>query len=418
MLLRYSWILLLLWSFGARAYSFPYSDPYLATITAGLLKPDYSDKEISYQEFFIAGKTHRNSVPYFGANRNKVSLRYWPGKPGKPLMIQIAGIGGSAASTYQNYLSYHFAKKGFHVLTLPSPFHYSFALSTSTYALPGHTATDARDLYELMQKAVERIQKKKKLEFPSFHLLGVSMGALESAYLAEIDSREKKFSFEKVLLINPPVNPTFGGETLDQLLKMGDSISGEEKKNLKERLIKIGVDSLVLGDINSPEYFLNLETRFPTTEIERKYIIGKSMIEFLEALVFTTQQVNDLGVLKNPIATDDPDPRLEESSNFRYEDYLRKILLPGLKMVWRQDLTLEELVESSNLTGIRGFLQNQSNIFVMHNEDDFIINAEDISFLKNTFGSRLTLYPKGGHVGNLWYKENLEKILSTFDSTN
>jgi pimeloyl-ACP methyl ester carboxylesterase len=413
---RFVWILLLFWGAKAEAYSFPYSNPYLATITAGLLKPDYLDKSIAYQEFSIRGNPARNSVPFFGSKRNQVTLRYWAGKPGKPLLILVAGIGGSAASTYQNFLSYHFAKRGFHVLTLPSPFHYTFALASSTYALPGHTATDAKDLYELMQKAVERIEKKKKIDFPAFHLLGVSMGALESAYLAEIDSREKKFTFEKVLLINPPVNPTFGGETLDQLLQSGASISPDDKKSLQERLIKIGIDSLVLGDINSPDYFLNLETRFPTTETEKKYIIGKSMIEFLEALVFTTQQVNDLGVLKNPIAIDDPDPRLEESSNFRYEDYLRKILLPGLQQTWRKDLTLEELVKTSTLNSLGVFLQNQTNIFVMHNEDDFIINAEDISFLKTTFGSRLSLYPYGGHVGNLWYKENLEKILSTFDS--
>ena len=48
----------------------------------------------------------------------------------------------------------------------------------------------------------------------------------------------------------------------------------------------------------------------------------------------------------------------------------------------------------------------------MHNADDFIVNEKDLEFLANTFKERFTLYPRGGHVGNLWYPKNMEKVLS------
>ena len=42
---------------------------------------------------------------------------------------------------------------------------------------------------------------------------------------------------------------------------------------------------------------------------------------------------------------------------------------------------------------------------VMTNADDPILTEENFTFLARTFGPRLTLYPAGGHCGNLRYKD-------------
>jgi hypothetical protein len=52
----------------------------------------------------------------------------------------------------------------------------------------------------------------------------------------------------------------------------------------------------------------------------------------------------------------------------------------------------------------------------MHNTDDFLVSPAQLAFLRQTFGSRFTLYPRGGHVGNIWYPDNREAILATFSS--
>lgn len=400
----------------SHAYDYPYADPFYATISAGLLKANSKDKSVRPQNFDIEGRDDRNAVPYFGSKRNYVSLRFWEAKPGSPLILLLSGLGGSAQATYQNFLAYHFVKRGFHVLSLPSAYHFQFALSRSQLGTPGWTKQDAKDLYDLAVRATERIQQKKQYRFPAVGLVGVSMGALHAPFVDLVDQERNHFSFQRVLLINPPVNPLYGGMVLDSLLDAGKILDSEQKKSLKERLYEFGIQSILLGDIENPAYFLDFENRFPTTEVERKYVIGKSLSEFLEALVFTTQQVFDLGVLKNPPATDDPNPRLAEASDFRYFDYLEKILLPSLRRQGNPKLTQEELLFESSFASIADSLKSNPRLFVMHNADDFLLRPEDIETLKSIFHERLTLYPRGGHVGNIWFPENLEKILSTFES--
>ncbi|NON33454.1 serine/threonine protein kinase, partial [Klebsiella pneumoniae] len=51
---------------------------------------------------------------------------------------------------------------------------------------------------------------------------------------------------------------------------------------------------------------------------------------------------------------------------------------------------------------------------VMHNADDVILGPGDIGFLRKVFGERLTLYPHGGHCGNLNYRVNSDAMLEFF----
>ena len=50
----------------------------------------------------------------------------------------------------------------------------------------------------------------------------------------------------------------------------------------------------------------------------------------------------------------------------------------------------------------------------MHNLDDILVSAEDVAYLEKVFGKRATIYPHGGHLGNLWYPENKEHLLDVF----
>ena len=62
---------------------------------------------------------------------------------------------------------------------------------------------------------------------------------------------------------------------------------------------------------------------------------------------------------------------------------------------------LEELTHASSLYALADYLRTTAKIGVMHNADDIILGAGDIEFLRKHFADRLTLYPYGGHLGNL-----------------
>jgi hypothetical protein len=50
----------------------------------------------------------------------------------------------------------------------------------------------------------------------------------------------------------------------------------------------------------------------------------------------------------------------------------------------------------------------------MHNTDDFFADRDSLEQLKAAMGSQVTLYPYGGHLGNLWYQQNKDAIRKLF----
>jgi hypothetical protein len=50
----------------------------------------------------------------------------------------------------------------------------------------------------------------------------------------------------------------------------------------------------------------------------------------------------------------------------------------------------------------------------MHNADDFLTDRRSLEELKEALGDRMTLYPYGGHLGNLWYPDNRAAVLKFF----
>lgn len=389
------------------AYDFPYEDPYYATLTAAILKADDTDSSVRSRDMALPGLPERDPVPYLG-RRNRVTVRFWE-QPGRaPALFLVAGVGGGANASYLNFLAYHFHKRGFHVIALPSAFHWSFALSRSRSAHPGVTAEDARDLYTLMQKCLTQLGDR----VSGKGLLGLSMGALEAAYVAALDRKTGEIGFGRVLLVNPPVDVLSGIRAIDSFVEY----SGD-KKALRERVLRFGMDALT-RDIKDPSYFAGLEARLPTKPEERKFLIGDWLRNFLGALVFTTQQIQDRGVLESPVATSDPGARLAEAARFGFEDYILRFFLPALSERRGRNLEVADLIGETNLSGIEAELRQDERVYLMHNRNDFIVTGGELQGLRSIFGARMTLYPRGGHLGNLWFPENLEAILATFTNLN
>jgi hypothetical protein len=59
-------------------------------------------------------------------------------------------------------------------------------------------------------------------------------------------------------------------------------------------------------------------------------------------------------------------------------------------------------------------LRSNPKVHILHNVDDFLAERKSIEALKETLGDQVTLYPYGGHVGNLWYPENKKTIVKFF----
>jgi len=56
-------------------------------------------------------------------------------------------------------------------------------------------------------------------------------------------------------------------------------------------------------------------------------------------------------------------------------------------------------------------LASTPSIEAIHNADDIILEQGQIQFFGEVFGERATIYPRGGHLGNITQVQTLAKIV-------
>ena len=121
------------------------------------------------------------------------------------------------------------------------------------------------------------------------------------------------------------------------------------------------------------------------------------------------QAIDDQQVLKSPRA--DGRKRLQEAKALTWRDYEEKIAGPRRRLRDGADGSLSEV---GSLRPIVDRLRANPRVHIMHNADDILADGAAIVELKAVMGDQMTLYPSGGHLGNLWYAENQEDILRFF----
>jgi hypothetical protein len=77
-------------------------------------------------------------------------------------------------------------------------------------------------------------------------------------------------------------------------------------------------------------------------------------------------------------------------------------------------LTREALIGSLGLKSIEGYLKSSPKFGVITNDDDFILSPGELDYLRWLFGKRSKVYPRGGHLGNLEYRDNMADFIGFF----
>ncbi len=65
-----------------------------------------------------------------------------------------------------------------------------------------------------------------------------------------------------------------------------------------------------------------------------------------------------------------------------------------------------------SLEAIEDWLKTADHVFAHHNKNDLILAPGEIDFFTRVFGDRVTIYPYGGHLGNMDFRENVEHMLT------
>jgi hypothetical protein len=178
-------------SIEAADYNYPHHDPYLATATTAILGIDGATPRADSSILHVPGLPGRNNLPSV-EGRGDVSLALYRQNHPAPLLFILAGLGANPYFGVAPYLASLFYQEGSHVVVLPSPMSWNFALSASRSGVPGYPPADARDLYAVMQTVLTELRSRYALQFTAIDFLGVSLGALEGAHLSIMDTEEKK----------------------------------------------------------------------------------------------------------------------------------------------------------------------------------------------------------------------------------
>ena len=413
--MRFYFILLIMvflsWSsVEAEDYKYPYRDPYLATATTAILNDDGPTPRLKSEMVRVPGLPGRNQLLSL-EGRGQVSVALYRQNRPAPLLFILPGTGSNPYFGVSTYLAHLFYQEGFHIVILPSPMSWNFALSASRSGAPGYAPADASDLYEVMQKSLPVLRSRYNVKITGINFMGVSLGALEGAYLSVIDAEERKIGIEKYLLMNPPLDLSYALKKVDEWHALKDKFGRDKSQSIVAKAIAI-VESFSKEKRDDPAVFNRLAKDFASfTREELQFLIAENLQTLLPELAYVTQVIHDQKVRMT--AKDQVRKRLQEAKGLTFLDYNEKIALP----LWRLQAAepqadLESFIERGSLAAILDRLRGNSKVHIMHNADDFFADKESIEELKEALGDQVRLYPYGGHLGNLWFSENKEYALS------
>lgn len=405
---------------SAAEYGFPLANPFEATIATtppALRAPLPRAEDIDQADYSLRLRPEREfTLPdsFWPVKRLRYRLARQSGPA--PLVFIISGTGAHYSNGKTESLKRLFYGAGYHVVQLSSPASFDFMAAASRYATPGLSSDDAQDLYWVMQAI--RAQHP-RLPITEFHLTGYSLGALNAAFVSQLDETRRSFNFKKVLLINPPVNLYTSVSNLDKLVQtrvegIDDNTTFYEV--VLEKLTRyyqqkgyIDLDEAMLYDFQQSPQKLSDE--------QMAMLIGSVFRFSVADITFTSDLINRRGLI---VPQDYPinegtrlEPFFKRALLCNFDCYITEQLIP----MWRAQYdggSLAQLVQQVSLYALEDYLRQSPKIAVMHNADDVILGPGDIGFLRRTLGERLTLYPRGGHCGNLEYRVNAKHMLEFF----
>ena len=397
-------------------YRYPLDDSYAATIlgTPQNLRPE-TRGEVPVKTMVL--ETDQKKPEIFFYDRGlRYTVAFQDHKA--PLVFLIAGTGGSSKAAKIVTLMANLYHAGFHVIALPSPTFPNFIINSSTTHVPGNLSDDAADLYRVMEQIWN--ESKGDIEVTDFSLAGYSLGGTEAAFVARLDEERKVFDFRRVLMLNPAVSLYSSVSRIEGLL---DRIPGGPGRigAFYNRVMAKSTDFYRKGDfvaIDDDFLFAAYQTQILNRD-EAGGMIAVSFRISSAGMIFASDVMTHGGYvvpknreLKNSDSLED---YFWTSLHISFLDYFNEYFFPYLQNR-HPGLSKEELLETLGLENIENYLASSAKIEVITNEDDFILAPGELDYLRRVFGPRLKVYPRGGHLGNLEYRDNMAFLIDRLRS--
>ena len=403
-------------------YGFPDLDGFAATViqTPEELRPNLKIKGRPFRLRSLKVFPDRPVSKYVWYH-DKLRYLVFPQKGPAPLIFLIAGTGSSYHGPHMTTLYTAFYKAGFHVVGLPSPTSFQFMVTASSTGVPGVLDDDTRDLYRVMRMAWEQ-QLRKKLEVTDFYVTGYSLGGAQTAFIMKLDEEEQVFNFKKGLMINPPVSLYNSALLLDSYLR--DNITtGHEAVQFWENLTRVMGEEYAQtqGVVNlGPDFLYDVYRRRRPDDENLAILIGLAFAITAQNMVTVADVYTQSGYIV-PVGTTakitaDVTDYFLVSARTPFRLYFKDLLVPYYRRT-DPNVTEDELIDRASLYTIEEYLRTTDKVGLVHNVDDIIMREGEIDWLVDVFGDRAKIWPRGGHCGNMAYRQNVEHMLAFFGAS-
>jgi len=374
-------------------------------------------------EFPDQGKTRSALIP---ATDRRLKFTFWL-QPGKaPVVYIIPGLGSHRLAETSLALAELVYHDGFSAVVVSSPFNSEFMEHASTAAMPAYLPVDGYDLDVALTEIDRRLNALYPGRLGEKALMGYSMGAFESLFIAATGPTNQYFitkkgsvlrfregkqgvkevtvnpvtkqvpliKFSRYMAISPPIRLMYGVDKLDEFYRAPVGWPAAERTgDIENTFLKVAALS---------QNTLTPQTSLPFDAIESKFLIGLTFRFILRDVIYSSQQRDNQGVLHHPVLNWRRAPLYQEILQYSYQDYFDKFVIPYYETRSVVAPVAETMEKADDLRTYDGGLRANPGIRIIVNQNDFLLAGEDLAWLHATFApGQLTVFPQGGHLGNL-----------------
>ncbi len=341
--------------------------------------------EISIWNRSFANRIKTSSVSLY-PGREDYKYRYILQKEKTaPIAIIYPSVGEGITTHHGVVLAKLFWDEGYSVVIQASSLNWESAKSMPLNYKPGMPSQDADYLRLATSKILDSLKSKYDCEPNEKIILGTSLGAMSTLFVADKESKNNSLNISKYIAINPPIELLFA---IDQI----DKNAEEWNKNSVEQKEKTAVAAARTIQLAQAKTHNKIET-LPFSQGEAKLITSFIMRQKLSDLIFTIENASQ-------IKTSDI---YDTINNISYFDYMEKYLLQGQG-------TIEDLNFATSLHSIADFLKSNNSYKIYHTPDDYLVNAQQLKQLKEYTGNKTSFVSNGSHLGFLYRQEFIDEL--------
>jgi len=275
--------------------------------------------------------------------------------------------------------------------------------------MQAYTPQDATDLHFALTQIDARLEAAHPGRLGGRALVGYSMGAFESLFIAaQQNPGTHLLAFDRIVAIDTPVRLLHGVNVLDEMFNAPMAWpAAERERRMEDALVKAAA-LLNAPDPSKPPY------AFSGTE--SKFLVGVAFRMILRDTIYTSQLNYNQGVIKHSLTSLRRTPLYREILQYSFGEYLQDFVAPYYR-TRGVDLNADDtFAAAGDLRRYQQRLQANPTLRVIVNANDVLLSSDDLDWVKRTFDpKRLTVFPYGGHLGNLTESEVQGAIVQSLD---